>query len=179
MGAASIDRRYPDAAIACMVSWLVRHRGPNELLGLLHPRLPYRDLNRRFSTHTGMPVWCLSRQPGAVIPAPAGDPPGRGREGRVLYAHCSTRPQPVARGSVPPSGEVALGGPSAGGTPGSGRANHRIADTLPLHKRVERPILRASLVHFTMVVRKRWRPCATVLIIGSGNAVHNLRMLRN
>jgi hypothetical protein len=100
-----------------------------------------------------------------------------GRDG-FFYAllHKAAAPRPRQR---PTSGEVALGGPSAGGTPGSGRANHRIADTLPLHKRVERPILRASLVHFTMVVRKSWRPCATVLTMGSGNVVHNLRMLRN
>ena len=45
MGATSIDRRYPDAAIACMVSWLKRHRGRNEISGLLHPRLPYRGVS--------------------------------------------------------------------------------------------------------------------------------------
>jgi hypothetical protein len=47
-----------------------------------------------------------------------------GRDG-FFYALLHTAAA-LARGSVPPSGEVTLGGPSAGGTPGSGRANHRI-----------------------------------------------------
>ena len=80
--------------------------------------------------------------------------PGEDGKDGFFYALAPQGRSPLARGSLPPSGEVALGGPSAGGIPRSGRANHRIADTLPLHKRVERPILRASRVHFTMVLRK-------------------------
>jgi hypothetical protein len=87
--------------------------------------------------------------------------PGQdGRDG-FFYAllHKAAAPSPAAashRAARSRSAGRALAEPP--------RANHGIADTLPLHKRVERPILRAGLVHLTMVVRKSWRPCATVLI---------------
>jgi hypothetical protein len=153
-----------------------RHDGPIELSGLLHPGLPYRNPNRRFSTHTGMPVWRLSRQPGAAIPAPAGRSSQARTGGTGSSMPCSTRPQPPRPRQRPTErrGRARRAERWRNPRSGQGEPPTPYRCTSALNVLSFEPAWFISL----WVLRKSWRPCATVLI-GSGNVVHNLRMLRN